>query len=169
MFLLDPFKEKLFWNLLKSLEMVLFLEHQAAAARALARYLPWYANLIWRVHVRFTLVIISCWEGPQKLSLPLWVFFFFSFRQMWNLPFFMLIGWLGFYKQPKRAKIWKKGKISEATLLYALIRDKISWLPPYKRNEIHSLCPFLLYYFYFLWITFVFLRGCEWVTTCDRA
>ena len=116
MFLLDPFKEKLFWNLLKSLEMVLFLEHQAAAAaRALARYLPWYANLIWRVHVRFTLVIISCWEGPQKLSLPLWVFFFFSFRQMWNLPFFMLIGWLGFYKQPKWTKIWKKVQILEVT------------------------------------------------------
>ena len=32
MFLLDPFKEKLFWNLLKSLEMVLFLEHQASSS-----------------------------------------------------------------------------------------------------------------------------------------
>lgn len=168
MFLLDPFKEKLFWNLLKSLEMVLFLEHQAAAAaRALARYLPWYANLIWRVHVRFTLVIISCWEGPQKLSLPLWVFFFFSFRQMWNLPFFMLIGWLGFYKQPKRAKIWKKRQNfgSHIIICFNQRQNQLVTAIQAKWNT----QPFLLYYFYFLWITFVFLRGCEWVTTCDRA
>ena len=116
--------------------MVLFLEHQeaAAAARALARYLPWYANLIWRVHVRFTLVIISCWEGPQKLSLPLWVFFFFTFRQMWNLPFFMLIGWLGFFYVQQLAKIWKKWKFGKPKCFHQS-KNQCSFLKRKIRTE----------------------------------
>ena len=171
MFLLDPFKEKLFWNLLKSLEMVLFLEHQAAAAaRALARYLSWYANLIWRVHVRFTLVIISCWEGPPKTLPPFVGIFLLLFSSNVESSIFHA-NWLAWLLQSvKMDKNLEKSSNFRShiiKLLYALIRDKINWLPPYMWNEIHSL--FLLYYFYFPWITFVFLRGCEWVTTCDRA
>ena len=168
MFLLDPFKEKLFWNLLKSLEMVLFLEHQAAAAaRALARYLPWYANLIWRVHVRSTLVIISCWEGPPKTLPPFVGIFLLLFSSNVESSIFHA-NWLAWLLQS--AKMDKNlEKISN-------FRSHIIICLNQRQNQLVTAIhvkwntqPFLLYHFYFPWITFVFLRGCEWVTTCDRA
>ena len=94
MFLLDPFKEKLFWNLLKSLEMVLFLEHQASSSSSscFGQISPLickpYLESPCQIYASDNIVL----RGPPKTLPPLWVFFFFSSNV--ESSFFMLIGLL---------------------------------------------------------------------------
>ena len=169
MFLLDPFKEKLFWNLLKSLEMVLFLEHQASSSSSscFGQISPLickpYLESPCQIYASDNIVL----RGAPKTLPPFVGIFLLLFSSNVESSIFHA-NWLAWLLQSaKMDKNLEKSSNFRSHIIICLNQRQNQLV-----TAIHvkwNTQPFLLYHFYFPWITFVFLRGCEWVTTCDRA